>query len=222
MSPTDLRARVLADIAKTSSPTRGQYTRRILTVAVVGALATASIFLAMGGFDRGTRPVEMVVFTAGMALVSALLLTRLSTGQPGSMLGRPRAVLMTATVLGAAVLALSVLALALFWPAAARAGTPALSDWACGFMTLVQAGLPLFALLVPRRGSDPLQPALSGAALGMTAGAWTAMMAYLRCAHTDAAHCLLAHVVPTLVLTAIGAALGGWLLRVRSSPPSAS
>ncbi len=90
-----------------------------------------------------------------------------------------------------------------------------MADMACAAMTLVQGALPLAALVIPRRGTNPVHPVVSGAALGMTAGAWTAMMAYLRCAHSGALHCILAHVVPTLVLTAIGALLGWLLLRVR-------
>jgi hypothetical protein len=42
-------------------------------------------------------------------------------------------------------------------------------------------------------------------------------MAYLRCPHAAAMHCLVAHVVPTLILTALGAVLGFFLLRVRSA-----
>ena len=55
-------------------------------------------------------------------------------------------------------------------------------------------------------------------ALGMTAGAWTVVMASLRCPHAAAMHCVVAHVVPTLILTALGAMLGWLLLRVRATP----
>ena len=51
--------------------------------------------------------------------------------------------------------------------------------------------------------------------LGMTAGAWTVVMAYLRCPHAAPMHCIVAHVVPTLILTALGAVLGWLLLRVK-------
>jgi hypothetical protein len=90
------------------------------------------------------------------------------------------------------------------------------TDLACGAMTIAQGALPLLALLLPRRGSDPVHPALTGAALGMTAGGWAVVMAYLRCPHAAMTHALLAHVVPTLALAALGAALGGWLLRLRT------
>jgi hypothetical protein len=78
----------------------------------------------------------------------------------------------------------------------------------------LQGALPLLALIVPRRGTDPVHPVFTGAALGMTAGAWTAMMAYLRCPHAVSLHCIVAHVVPMLVFAFVGALLGRALLKI--------
>lgn len=216
-SPNELRARLLAEIKKTPSPTRATYRRRILLLSSIGALVTASVFFAMGGLKPGTRPAELIVFTAGFGFFAAAILTRLSTGAPGSMLGRPRSVLVAATVLTAPVLALVVLAAVLVWPHPASEVVGGRVHVACGAMTIAQGALPLVALFIPKRGTDPIHPAITGAALGMTAGGWTVMMAYLRCPHPDAAHCLLAHVLPTILLTAVGAALGVLLLRVRGA-----
>ena len=74
----DLRSRVLAAAARTPSPTRAVYKRRVLVLAAIGALATASLFVAMGGVAPGTRPVEMIGFTTGFGLLAAAILTRLS------------------------------------------------------------------------------------------------------------------------------------------------
>jgi hypothetical protein len=131
------------------------------------------------------------------------------------MLGRPRPTLLLACVLAAPVLACAALAAAMIWPENAAEEVPGHAHVACAAMTLAQGALPLIALLLPRQGSDPVHPAITGAALGMTAGAWTAMMAYLRCPHVPASHCIIAHVVPTLLLTIVGAVLGRVLLRVR-------
>jgi len=212
---TDLRARVLAEVARTPSPTRAVHRRRVLLIAALGALATASLFLAMGGMSPGTRPVEMIAFTVGFGLLAAAVLTRLSAGERGSMLGRPRSVLLTAVVVMAPLLALVALCSTLVWPESAAEPVGGGANIGCGLMSVVQGSLPLVALLLPRRGSDPVHPALTGAALGMTAGAWTVVMAYLRCPHAAATHCIVAHVAPTLVLTALGAALGWLLLRVK-------
>lgn len=213
---TDLRARVLAEAARTPSPTRADYKRRVLLVAAVGSLATASLFIGMGGMSPGTRPVEMIAFTVGFGLLAAAVLTRLSSAPRGSMLGRPRTVLLSAVVLTAPLLAIAALCATMAWPEHAAEQASTRTNIGCALMSIVQGALPLVALLLPRRGSDPIHPAITGAALGMTAGAWSVVMAYLRCPHAAAMHCIIAHVVPTLVLTTLGAGLGWLLLRVKS------
>jgi len=131
------------------------------------------------------------------------------------MLPQPRHVLVPACVALAPGLALVALGLAMLWPVSAHEPVPHGAHLGCAAMTLAQGALPLVALFVSKRGSDPVHPAITGAALGMTAGAWTAMMAYLRCPHAAALHCIVAHVVPTLVLTALGAIPGRALLKIR-------
>jgi len=212
----DLRARVLSEIAKTPARTRGEHRKRIALIAGVGALATTSLFFMMGGFVKGTRPIELVAFTAGFGLVAAIVLTRMSSGVTGSMLGRPRQSLLIGCVVAAPILALVALMAAAMWPHHAAEEVPTQAHLGCGLATIVQGALPLVALIIPRRGSDPVHPAITGAALGMTAGAWTAMMAYLRCPHAQALHCIAAHVIPTIVLTIAGALLGHALLKIRS------
>ncbi len=212
---SDLRARVLDQVKKTPSPTRDEHKRRVAAIVLVGAIGTTALFFATSRITPGTRPIEMIVFSAGFALFSAGVLTRLSMGRPGSMLGRPRMVLATAFVVTAPILALAALVAAACWPEPASEGVGMNVHSACAALTLAQGFLPLGALLVPKRGSDPVHPVVTGAALGMTAGAWSAMMAYLRCPHAASLHCILAHVGPTLVLTAIGAVLGWALLRVK-------
>jgi hypothetical protein len=211
---SELRARVLAEIGRTPAATRAEHRKRIAIMAAGGALATTALFFAMGGFTRGARPTELIAFTAGSGLFAALVMTRLSS-RGDSMLGRPRPTLVLACVLAAPLLACAAFAAAMIWPENAAEDVPAHAHVACAAMTLAQGALPLVALLLPRRESDPVHPAITGAALGMTAGAWTAMMAYLRCPHVPPSHCIIAHVVPTLLLTIAGALLGRFLLRVR-------
>jgi len=215
MTSTELRARILAEVKKTPSDTRVQHRKRIAMIVALGTVATSAVFFAMGGFATGTRPTELIAFSAGFALVAAIVLTRISTTRPGSMLPRASNVVVTAAVAAAPVLAVCALAAAAMWPEPASEDVPAKTHLACGLMTIAQGALPLIVLVVPRRGTDPVHPVITGAALGMSAGAWTAMMAYLRCPHASATHCILAHVVPTLVLTAVGAVLGRMILRTR-------
>lgn len=221
MQPTstngdDLRARVLAAAKAEPSPTRTEHQRRLLLVVVMAALATATMFFVMGGFHSGARPMEMIAFTAGSGLAAALVVGRLATPARGSMLARPRSMLVAACVLAAPLLALVALGATLAWPGPAGEAVHARVHVACGAMTFVQGVLPLVALFLTRRGTDPVHPVITGAALGMTAGGWTAMMAYMRCPHAAAAHCVMAHVAPTILLTVVGAVLGAVILRPRS------
>lgn len=210
-----LRARVLALAASTPSPTRAVTRRRAVFIAVSGALATVALFLAMGGLTAGTRPAEMIAFTAGLALLAAAVLTRLSSGHGGSMLGRPRSILLTAVVVTAPLLAGLVFVVTTVWAEPAREHVAGATHLACGAMSVLQGALPLLVLLWPKRGTDPVHPVVTGAALGITAGAWAMLMATLRCPHASASHGILAHVMPVLILTALGAGLGWALLRVR-------
>src|SRR5262249_42889525 len=102
------------------------------------------------------------------------------------------------------------------WPEHAGHDVEPKTHLACGAITVAQGVMLLVALVLPRRGTDPVHPAITGAALGMTAGAWTSMMAYLRCPHPAVFHCVLAHVIPTLALALGGAFLGHLLLKIRS------
>ena len=214
LSP-DLRARILAEAARAPAPTRREQETRLAMLAAGGVIATLGLFFATGGLWRGARPLELVAFTAGFGLSAAVVLTRVSGRVRGSMFGRPRQVLLLGCVLGAPVLAIVALAAGALWPEHAAEPVPGGAHLGCSLLTMLQGALPLAALLVARRGSDPVHPALTGAALGMTAGAWTAMMAYLRCPHAAVLHCVVAHVSPTLVLTAAGALLGRVLLKIR-------
>ncbi len=213
--PADLRARVLAEVARAPSPTRREHRTKTALVAAGGVLATAALFFATGGLRLGARPVELVAFTAGLGLVAALVLTRVSARARGSMLGRPRHVLVLGAALGAPALAIVALAAAALWPGHGAEDVPSASHLSCGLLTILQGMLPFAVLLLPRRGTDPVHPMLTGAALGMAAGTWTAMMAYLRCPHAAALHCMEAHVLPTLLLAAAGALVGRKLLQIR-------
>src|SRR5205823_4329113 len=117
----------------------------------------------------GTRPVEMIAFTVGFGLVAAAVLTRLSSAKAGSMLGRPRGVLLTVLVITAPLLAIAALCTTFWWPEQTHEHVDGAANLSCGAISVLQGALPLIVLLLPRRGTDPVHPAITGAALGMTA-----------------------------------------------------
>ena len=163
-----LRARVLDEAARTPSRTRADQRKRATLVSGIGVAVTALLFFATGGFYKGARPVELLAFTGGLGLVGAAALTRLATGvgdRSPSMLGRPRGSLLGGCVLLVVALALVALVAAILWPASASEQVPGSIDVACAALTLVQGTLPLLFFVLPRRGSDPVHPAISGAAV---------------------------------------------------------
>ena len=89
------------------------------------------------------------------------------------------------------------------------------TGWRCLALTGAMAPWPFVALYLLSRRLDPRHPALTGAALGSAAGAWGAVMAEIWCPLADGAHVLVGHVLPLVVLVAVGAALGYGLFGLR-------
>lgn len=208
-----LRSRVLAEVKKTPSPARAAASRRVAVRVSVGAVAALGLFFLMGGPQVGTRPLELVAFTAGTAALLGVALERLVSPRTGSMLPRPSSQLLAAAVLAAPLLAGVLFVATKIWPSHQHVAREI--DIGCGVETLLQGVLPLAVLLLPRRNGDPVHPAISGAALGATAGLLSATFAYVRCPFVAPSHCLIAHVLPTAIFALVGAALGRAFLRVK-------
>ena len=68
---------------------------------------------------------------------------------------------------------------------------------------------PLFTL----RGVHSAHPRVAGAAMGSAAGAVAWLLVDLWCPVGHPAHVLLGHVLPMLILTAVGAFAGGYVAR---------
>jgi hypothetical protein len=222
----EARARALAAIAGVAAPTRAEHRRRESAVAMAAATATAALFFAMGGFGVGARPGALVAFTSGLGLVAAFAVTfgglsrvesrsERSERRVLSMLGRPAEHLLLLCFALAPALTVVALGAAALWPGDVHEDVSPHAHLACLAVSLIQGALPLAALLLIRRGSDPIHPGLTGAVLGTIAGGWTSAMAYLRCPHASVAHGLVAPVAPVILLAALGCVLGRALLKIR-------
>jgi hypothetical protein len=179
-----------------------------------------AITLAIGvrlGAHPGHRPFAYIVALEGAWLALAGLATWAGVSRGRSMLGRPEG-------WKVAVVALTPLALvALWWPLAAawpQTLEPE-SGWfevaQCLVGTTLLAIGPLLAFAFVRRGSEPVNPWLGGAALGAAAGAWGAAALVVICRHASASHMLLGHVVPVALFMALGVAIAGPALAVRAT-----
>jgi hypothetical protein len=206
---------VLEEIARTPSPTRHERHRYVAVVLLVlfGALAVTWFFT--GGVVKGNRPPDLVVFAAGFAGIVAVAITQLSARRSRSMLGPARSTLVLASLSAPLLWGALVFLIAAFWPGPAAEGVPMTEDVGCALLTLVQGMLPMAALVIAKRGTDPVHPMLTGVAFGIVAGAWAVAMAYLRCPHAAAVHGLVAHAVPALLLGVAGALVGRAFVAVR-------
>ncbi|HEX8794938.1 MAG TPA: NrsF family protein [Polyangiaceae bacterium] len=211
----ELRARVLAAARAEPVPTRSAgFARRTAAVAV-GVAASLLVLAYIGGPKPDGRP--MGYFVAIIALwslvVAAATWGGVSRGR--SMLGRSTAVRVVIAALTPAALVVAALAAAMLWPAMVSDPSTMSDHLFClGLGSLMAVG-PLVAFALVRRGSDPVAPRLTGAALGAVAGAWGGLFIELRCGHASFEHVVLGHVVPVVVMTLLGALIAGSVVSVR-------
>jgi hypothetical protein len=226
----DLKARIMAAAAAAPSPTRRQgrcATRFVLAGSIAAVLA---FFELAGGLAHAReRPLVFTVrLVDGWALASAAL-TWLA-----ARFGTP--FLRSAELLRAACIATP--AALVLWIAhfhGAYVDPPAGGLWACIVTSLACASFALVGILWARRESEARHPATLGAAFGAACGAWAGVLALLRCPDTEPLHALLAHALPLVLTTLVGAfagarvlAMGGYRcggrrcpkMRVPSSAPS--
>jgi hypothetical protein len=214
--PSDLKARVLAAAAREPSAGRRAVRRRALGSWAWALALTFAIFLALGGFRAVERPVSFVLGTAAVWAVIALAAS-LGSSRGQSMLGRPRVVLLTAMLVTPATL----LAARLAWPdvvapsvAPNVIGAPVRALVCLGVSLSLAIG-PFVALVLGRRGVDPVHPRLAAATIGVVAGAWASVLIDLHCELTDVLHVAVGHVLPVALLAVLGALVGERLLGVR-------
>jgi hypothetical protein len=205
-----LKERILAAAAASPSPTRQQGRRVVHVLAAAAIVTDILLFQLAGGLAHSRdRPLEWTVWLADTWAIATGVITWL-TARFGSPLVRD------AEVLGLACLTAPLVLWALmdhahgFYPDPPRA-----ADSTCFFGTLACAASPLGAFLWARRGSEPRQPAILGAAGGCSAGAWAAVLMLLWCPDTAKGHAFVGHVMPVVVATLVGAAMGARVVRLR-------
>jgi hypothetical protein len=222
MTPSDdLRERVLASVRREPSLTRHQVAVRTALLCSSAVVVALVIFFGVGGARIGARPGLFVVGTALGWAVVALGAIWLSFVRGRSMMGRPGAWLWIVVLLAPVVL--------FGWMLLWNSGFPdTLRVWPgriglrCLSLTLAISAWPLVALAMVRRGSDPIHPAVTGAALGAAVGTAAGVLTNLWCPIANPAHVALGHVGPLLLLAAIGALLGRRLIAVRRRPSKGS
>jgi hypothetical protein len=214
LSP-ELRDRILAAARATPAPTRSEIARKN-AIALLFGLVPAVAVIALG-IDTARRPAAYVAAVAVGWMLVAAAATWGALGRGRSMVGRPNAWLVVVAV--ATPLALLACAYLGYipWPSAADADCGRFGDFKCfGFTTVAALG-PLFAFVYARRNTDPVHPALTGAAIGAAAGAWAGVAIALHCPFASPMHVGLGHVVPTIVVAAVGMLVGARFVAVRGA-----
>lgn len=211
---SDHKRQVLELVRHHPSPTRRQWLARgTLLVGLAVALALA-IFVAAGGIRQAPRPVDLVVATAsGAACIATLALAgALGRGRVG--LGRSRRGLLGLMV-GTPLLLLA-------WKLSWSATSPDMVvEWTerpglrCLQLSLSTGLPPLLALVLLWRDRDPVHGRVTGAAMGIAAGACSWVLIDLWCPVAYPPHLLIGHVLPMILLASLGAILGHRVIGLR-------
>ncbi len=204
-----LRARVLAVAAATPSTTR-RMGHRLAVLAMALSIGVAfALFEMVGGLEHSRdRPFgETVRLADGWGLFSAAL-TWFVVGRGGSTLARSAPALLVATT-GSPIALYAWMQHFPVWEA-----TPD-TEVGCLLLTLAFAAVPLTSFLMLRRGLEPSHPGMLGGAAGAMSGAWGAVLVLLWCPQTAALHGLVGHVLPLVLLIALGAKIGASTLGIR-------
>lgn len=225
----DRKQRILAEIRRHPAPTRRSWQLRAVSLLGVSAALTLTIFLAAGGVRQEPRPPELILATASGAVCIATLAIAGLLGRGRVGLGRPRPTLI-ALMIGTPLL---LLAWKWGWSATSPANVvpwpdrPGLRCLGLSFLT----GLPLLlALTLLWRDRDPVHGTLTGAAMGVAAGACSWVMVDLWCPVAYVPHLLLGHLLPMVWLALMGSILGWKVISLReqgtvrasAEPPPAS
>ncbi|MFO0675796.1 MAG: NrsF family protein [Polyangiaceae bacterium] len=213
-----LRARIRADLATRRAPVRSEVAWRDRVVLGAGVLATSVAFVVYGGVRVGDRSTGLFVASVGLWVLVAIATSFVALRRGRASLGAPTLVLGWTTALLAPVLVATHVA-TLFGASAENVPeTSARATIACLVATLVMTAGPFGALLVTRRGSDPVHPRTAAAAYGAAAGAWASVLVDLHCPALHVTHVAVGHALPSLLAAAFGAFVGTRVLGIRSIP----
>ena len=208
----DLKSRVLAAVQAEPAPTQTAVRQRGWLTLAISAAITLAIFVQFGGIRTYGRPGLLVVWTCLGWSVATSAAAALAVARGRSMLGRSTVSLVMLIV--ATPLALLAWKVAVTVPFGPRmiAPWPGRPGFRCLGLSLAMAAPLLVALVVMRRGSDPVHPGIAGAALGITAGVAAGTFVDLWCPIAYLPHVLLGHILPLLVVATFGAWAGRRLI----------
>ncbi len=213
--PPELKDRILLAAREMPSATRPVSQAYTWLVAPASIIAAAALFFAFDGLEHGAGRANWfyAASTLGWAGVSLLSMWGALARGP-SAIGRPRTWLLALAAGTPAALFALMFGMAITHPEVTNIH-PEKIGYKCFGLTLAAAAFPLIALAFARRGSDPSHPAATGAALGAACGASSGVMVEMWCPIAAPRHIAFGHILPIVVLTLLGAALGARFIAMR-------
>jgi hypothetical protein len=215
--PPELRARVLDATRRQLVPSRESGRRRRALIVALGFGGALAVGVVLGTPAVAPRPAGYFVLVFAAWVAVALGATWVALGRGRSMLGRPTSQRLAVALLTPAALTVAAFLGSLVWPQTVDGSASVMAYVAhvnCFVWTVVFAVGPLAAFAVVGRSSDPVAPAMGGAALGAAAGAWGGLGIELFCTQATPVHVFLGHVAPVVLLAVVGALVGDRVLRV--------
>jgi len=212
----DLKARILESARATQSPPRSASHLHAWLVLPSSVIVAAALFFAFDGLHHGQgRPSWFYVASSLGWMAVATLSLWAAFGRGGSALGRPRPWLTAVAIGTPALLFAMMFAFAVIHPEVTRLH-PERLGLKCLGLTVAAAVFPLLSLAFLRRGSDPVHPVATGAALGAACGAAAGVMVELWCPVAAPRHVAVGHILPIAIVSALGALMGARVIAMRS------
>jgi hypothetical protein len=206
-----LKLRVLEAARVHPVPERSDRLLPGLGLAAFAVAAMVAVLSLWGGpAGAAGRPAECGTWVVAGTLALAVAATWLSLPSRRSMLSPPRGRLLAVAV-GVPVLMGAWL---LLWHTT-YADPFVRIGFRCLALTATTAPWPFIALAYASRRFEPRHPALAGAALGATAGAWAAVMVELWCPLAVPDHVVVGHVLPLVLMSIAGSIYGARKLGLR-------
>ena len=215
----DLKARILESARATRSTPRRPTQVHAWLVLPSSVIVGAALFFAFDGLHHGEgRPAWFYVASSlGWAAVAALSVGG-AFGRGRSALGRPTPWLTAIAVGTPALLFAMMFAFAVIDPKLTLLH-PERLGLKCLGLTVAGGVFPLLSLAFLRRGSDPVHPVATGAALGAACGAAAGVMVEMWCPVAAPRHVAVGHILPIAILTLLGALLGARVIAMRPPRP---
>jgi hypothetical protein len=211
----DIKARILAQARATPSATRRASHVSAWLVLPSSVIVAAALFFAFDGVHHGEgRPSWFYAASSlGWTAVAALSVWGAFL-RGSSALGRPR-LWLTAIAIGTpAFLFAMMFGFAVVHPEVTLLH-PERLGLKCLGLTVASAMFPLVGLSLVRRGSDPVHPVATGAALGSACGASAGVMVEMWCPVAAPRHVAIGHILPIVVMAILGALLGSRVIAMR-------